>query len=172
MRAAADREILLGEISGVFGVRGWVKVYSHTQPRENILSYSPWRLRHRGETRQVRLLEGRCQGKTVVARLEGVESREQAEALRGAGVFVTRSQLPPLPAGEYYWHDLIGLEVRDVEGRVLGRVIRLMETGANDVLVLEGPEGREILVPWIRDRVIRRVDLEAGVIEVDWDPDY
>ncbi|BCX87826.1 16S rRNA processing protein RimM [Methylomarinovum tepidoasis] len=172
MRTATDREILLGEISGVFGVRGWVKVYSHTQPRENILSYSPWRLRYRGETRQVRPLEGRRQGKTVVARLEGVESREQAEALRGAGIFVARSQLPPLPAGEYYWHDLIGLEVRDVEGRVLGRVIRLMETGANDVLVLEGPEGREILVPWIRDRVIRRVDLEAGVIEADWDPDY
>ena len=171
MRAATDREILLGEISGVFGVRGWVKVYSHTQPRENILTYSPWRLRHRGETREVRLLASRRQGKTVVAQLEGVETREQAEALRGAEILVRRSQLPPLREGEYYWNDLIGLDVRDVEGRTLGGVVRLMETGANDVLILAGPEGREILIPWIRDQVIRRVDLDAGVIEVDWDPD-
>lgn len=166
------QRIEIGEISGVHGVRGWVKIYSYTQPRENVLRYSPWRIRHRGEEHVMKVMEGRRQGRIVVARLQGIETREQAEALRGARIGIERSQLLPLAEGEYYWADLIGLEVIDSGGRNLGKVTNLMETGANDVLIVRGQDGREILIPWIRQRVIQEVDLAAGVIRVDWDPDY
>ncbi|HEB76976.1 MAG TPA: 16S rRNA processing protein RimM, partial [Methylothermaceae bacterium] len=102
----------------------------------------------------------------------GIDTRDQAEALKGAQISIAREQLPDLPPGEYYWTDLIGLRVIDTEGRDLGQVANLLETGANDVLIVRGAGRREILIPWIRDRVIRKVDLAAGRIEVDWDPDY
>jgi len=167
-----SRRIQLGEIAGVHGVKGWVKVYSHSQPRENILRYSPWQLEQRGTIRTLELLQGRRQGKNVVARLQGIDTREQAEALRGARISVERTQFLPLAEGEYYWADLIGLEVTDTQGNSLGKVKNLMETGANDVLIVRDEEGREILIPWLRDRVILEVDLMTGHIRVDWDPDY
>ncbi len=120
----------------------------------------------------MQVLEGRRQGKTVVARLQGIETREQAEALRGALISIERSQLQPLPIGEYYWADLIGLEVLDTRGRQLGRVTNLMETGANDVLIVRDEDGKEILIPWLKERVILEVNLEMGNIRVDWDPDF
>ncbi len=166
------RRITIGEISGAYGIKGWVRIHSHTQPRENVLRYSPWELEHRGERRQVRVLAGRRQGRGVVAQIEGIDTRDQAERLRGAKIHIDRDQLPELPAGEYYWADLIGLRVVDRQGRDLGQVVNLLETGANDVLIVHGEAGREILIPWIRERVIEKVDLEARTIRVDWDPDY
>lgn len=156
----------------MFGIQGWVKVYSYTQPRENVLRYSPWELEHRGNRWKVSVLTGRRQGQTVVAALKGIDTCEQARALRGAKISIDRTQLPPLAPGEFYWVDLIGMEVIDLTGQHLGQVADLMETGANDVLIVRGPEGKEILIPWLRDRVIRDLDLEAGVIRVDWDLDY
>lgn len=167
-----SRRIPIGEISGVHGVKGWLKVYAYTEPRENVLRYSPWQLEHRGEVRQLKLLEGRRQGKTVVVRLEDIATREQAETLKGARISIERSQLLPLPEGEYYWTDLIGLEVIDSAGTPLGEVTRLMETGANDVLIVRNGDRREILIPWLKDQVILEVDPKAGFIRVDWDPDY
>ncbi|GAB6067738.1 ribosome maturation factor RimM [Methylothermus subterraneus] len=165
------KRVPVGEISGVFGLQGWVKVRSYTEPRENILRYSPWELEHRGQRWEVTVTAGRRHGPAVVAALAGIVTPEQAHALRGAKISIARSQLPPLPPGEFYWVDLIGLEVFDLNGRSLGRVVELMETGANDVLIVRGSE-REILIPWLRDRVIRELDLDAGVMRVDWDPDY
>ena len=167
-----SQRVTIGEISGVYGIKGWVRIHSFTQPRENVLKYSPWQLQHRGQTWNVAVLAGRRQGKGVVARIEGIDTRDQAEALKGAQISIAREQLPDLPPGEYYWTDLIGLRVIDTEGRDLGQVANLLETGANDVLIVRGAGRREILIPWIRDRVIRKVDLAAGRIEVDWDPDY
>ncbi len=164
--------IPVGEISGAFGIQGWVKVYSYTQPRENVLQYSPWELEHRGNRFKVAVLTGRRQGQTVVAALEGIATREQAQALRGAKISIDRAQLPELPPGEFYWVDLIGLKVIDLNGQHLGQVADLMETGANDVLIVRGLGDKEILIPWLRDRVIRDLDLEAGTIRVDWDLDY
>lgn len=167
-----SRRIQIGEISGVHGVKGWLKVYSCTEPRENVLRYSPWQLDHGGEVRKLKLLEGRRQGKTVVVRLEGITTREQAEVLRGTKISIDRSQLLPLPEGEYYWADLIGLEVIDSGSHPLGRVTGMMETGANDVMIVRGGDRREILIPWLKERVILEVDPDAGLIRVDWDPDY
>ncbi len=165
-------EILVGKISSVFGIKGWVKVFSYTQPREQIFNYTPWFLAKKdGGLKSIQVLDSRKQGKSLVARLEGIETRQQAEALIGAQIKIQRSQLPPLEPGEYYWHDLIGLKVEDLSHRSLGRIAEMMETGANDVMIVRD-EGREMLIPWIRDQVVKKVDLAAGKVQVDWDPEY
>jgi len=165
---ARQRMLVLGRITGLYGVRGWVKVFSETEPRENILSYQPWLLGESGAPR--RLEEGRRQGKGLVAKLEGCDDRDQAAALLGQVISVRRDQLPPAGSGELYWADLEGMMVETLEGLPLGRVAYLLATAANDVMVVEGD--RERLIPFLRDQVVREVDLEIGRIRVDWEPDF
>jgi 16S rRNA processing protein RimM len=165
---SAQTEIALGYISAVHGIKGWVKVSSWTRPMEAILQYQPWLL---GEDRKpVTIVDGRKQGKGIAALLPGFEDREQAVSLVGLQIFVGRDQLPETDEDEYYWSDLEGLEVKTTNGELLGRVERLMETGANDVLVIRG--NREHLVPFIQGQYVTSVDLEDGTIEVDWDPEF
>lgn len=165
-----ERLVTLGEINGVFGVQGWVKVWSYTEPRERILEYSPWRLGTAdGDWREMAVLDGRRQGNTVVARLDGIDDRDEALALNGAEIAVTRDRLPPPGEDEYYWADLEGLRVVTLDDDELGRVKSLFRTGANDVMVVAGE--RERLVPFVLERYVRDVDFEAGVIRVDWDPE-
>ncbi|NIM27681.1 MAG: ribosome maturation factor RimM [Gammaproteobacteria bacterium] len=164
------QRVTMGRVSGVYGVRGWLRVRSDCEPAEGLLGYSPWQLKTAGGWRSHALEGGRAHGSGLVAKLAEVDDRDQARTLVGADIAVDRSQLAPLADDEYYWSDLIGLEVVTREGTSLGRVTGLMETGANDVLVLSGD--RERLVPFIRDQVVVRVDREAGRIEVDWDPDF
>jgi 16S rRNA processing protein RimM len=164
----AQKKVALGYVSAVHGVRGWVKVHSWTRPIEAILQYQPWLL---GEnTKPVDLVDGRLQGKGLAVLLPGYDDRDQAASLVGTQIFVRREQLPATAKDEYYWSDLEGLAVRTTGGVLLGRVARLMETGANDVLVVRGE--REHLVPFVPGQYVTRVDLEDGVIEVDWDPDF
>jgi 16S rRNA processing protein RimM len=170
VKAAASKMVALGQVSGVFGVRGWVKVFSHTSPSSNILSYSPWYLGGDDGWEAFEVLEGQSHGKGLIVRLAGLQDREQAANLVGRVIAVDRAQLPEPEAGEYYWTDLQGLRVQTAEGVELGRVDHLFETGANDVLVVQGD--RERLVPYIWGEVIRSVDLEAGLMVVDWDPDF
>lgn len=170
MAGDAEKRVVLGRVSGLYGVKGWVKVFSETQPRENILSYSPWQLKIQGEW-QIRTVEtGRRQGKGVVAKLEGCDERDAAAALMGAEIAVSRDQLPPLESGEYYWADLVGLQVETLDGVPLGVVDHLFETGANDVVVVKG--ARERLIPFVRPEVVREIDLAAGRMRVDWDPEF
>jgi len=164
----ADKQLALGYISAVHGIKGWVKVHSWTRPMEAILDYQPWLLGE--DKRPVKIIDGRKQGKGLAALLPGFEDREQAVTLVGIQIFVRRDQLPATSKDEYYWSDLEGLNVHTTKGEVLGRVERLMETGANDVLVIRGE--REHLVPFIQGQYVTRVDLEAGLIEVDWDPEF
>lgn len=169
-----DRGRLLevGRISGVYGVRGWVRIYSHTAPREDILGYTDWHLRQ-GEMawRPIRLLEGRRQGKAIVARLEGVNDREAAHALMGADIAVPRDALPPPEPGTYYWADLEGARVITTDGVSLGTLSYLFETGAHDVMVVGGDD-RERLIPFVVDQVVVAVDLAARTVTVDWAPDF
>jgi len=165
---SAHKIVALGYVSAVHGVKGWVKVHSWTRPMEAILQYQPWLL---GESNKpVSIVDGRLQGKGLAVLLPGFEDREQAATLVGSQIFVRRGQLPVAAKGEYYWSDLEGLEVKTTDGVLLGRVVRLMETGANDVLVVRG--NREHLVPFVQGQYVTRVDLESGEIEVDWDPDF
>jgi 16S rRNA processing protein RimM len=167
---STDRRILLGRVAGDFGVRGELKLLSWTDPRDAIFKYQPWILRTGDAEREVSGVRGRDTHKLVIASFPGVESREQAEALKGADIWVRRSQLPPPRPGEYYWVDLEGLAVRTVESVALGTVSHLFDTGANPVLVIAGE--RERLVPFISDQYVKSVDFEAGVVVVDWDPDF
>jgi 16S rRNA processing protein RimM len=166
-----DDFISIGEITSVFGIKGWVKVHSFTEPRENILNYSPWFLKKGNEVQEVKLLNGKRQGKTIVASLDGVSDRDVAASYSGWDIQIKQSQLPKPESGEYYWADLIGLQVETDEGVLLGKVDYLIETGANDVLVVQDGE-TERLIPFLQDQVIKKIDLESRQMVVDWDPDF
>ena len=164
-----DDLICVGHILGAQGIKGWVRVFSNTSPRDNIVNYSPWTLEQGGELRQVKI-SGRSQGKNVLARIDGCEDRNQAEALIGCRIFIDRAQLPALQEGDYYWSDLVGLKVESLQGEPLGEVSALMETGADDVLVLQGE--RERLIPFVFGDIVHEVDIERKRMVVDWLPDY
>ncbi len=171
MSAAAGGYVVLGRVAGLFGVRGWVRVLSYTEPREAILRYGEWYVLAPGGERRLAVRAGKQHGKGIVALLEGCAEPQDAAPLIGADVAVTRESLPPLGPGEVYWADLEGLRVVTTSGVDLGHVHHLIETGANDVLVVRAAD-RERLVPWIADQVVHAIDLEGGVITVDWDPEF
>ncbi|GIX34257.1 MAG: ribosome maturation factor RimM [Lysobacteraceae bacterium] len=163
-------EVRVGEIVGVFGVRGELKLRSHTDPPLAISRYLPWMLRLRGEVHRVDAPRVRTHGKGLLLQLEQAMDRDQAQSWVGAEIWVPRSALPPTAEGEYYWVDLEGLEVHTVDGVLLGRISHLFATAANDVIVVRGE--RERLIPFLQPDVVRKVDLEAGRMVVDWDPQF
>lgn len=174
-----NNRVAIGRISGVFGVRGWVKVYSYTAPRANVVQYSPWFLRHDGTESTREVLDGQAHGDGVVASLAGIHDRDAAAALIGAEIEVDRESLGPALSGatadpgvpaEFFWVDLQGMEVRTQAGESLGFVDHLFETGANDVMVVVGA-GRH-LIPFLYGTVVRTVDGDRRVITVDWDTDF
>lgn len=169
MTDALRQPVILGRIVGLFGVRGWVKVHSYTEPREALLDYRDWLLGREGTWQQVEPVEGRQHGKGIVVRLQGIEDRDAAAELLGSEIGVDRDTLPEPEEGRYYWADLEGMTVENKVGTELGKVAYLMATGANDVLVVDGPVER--LIPFVPDTVILDVDLAAGVIRVDWEWD-
>jgi 16S rRNA processing protein RimM len=160
----------MGKIVGLYGLRGWVKVFSHTRPKEAILTYRPWLVQLQGDWQELNVAEGRVQGKGLAARFEGYTDRDQAAALVGAEIALTLAQLPAAGKGEHYWAQLEGLKVINLEGEELGTVSHLFETGANDVLVVHLGK-RERLIPYTK-HVVREVDLDSGVIRVDWDAEF
>lgn len=167
---AASVRIPVGRISGIYGVAGWVRVESWTRPITNILNYSPWRIGEGEGQQDCELLEGRAQGNGLVAKLRGLEDRDVARTWIGKRISVLRGQMPELPEGQYYWCDLIGMDVSNRDGINLGKLTDILETGANDVLVIEGEQRH--LVPLILDRYVLAVDLQGRRITVDWEPDY
>ena len=162
--------VVLGRVSGLFGVQGWVRVFSHTDPREGIVRYSPVFLKQRDEWRLIEIEAGRAHGAGVVLKFVGCDDRDQAATLLQREIAVRRAQLPPPEPGEYYWADLEGLRVVTLDGVELGTVHSLFATGANDVMIVRG--ARERLVPFIRGDVIDEFDLERRLLRVDWDPDF
>jgi len=163
--------IVIAQLGRPYGIKGWVWLHPYTRPAENIKRYRDVYLRTaQGEVQAVRIDKLSVTPKGITAKFASVDGRDGAEALARAEVLVEHDALPPAGPREYYWRDLVGCEVVHVTGQVLGTVRELMETGANDVLVVEGD--RERLVPFLPDEVIKDVDLAAKRIEVDWDPDF
>lgn len=153
-------------------MRGEVKLESWTEPRDAIFRYQPWTLRDaHGREREVSGVRGRETGKHVVATFPDVVDRTAAEALLGLEIHVPRDALPPAKPGEFYWADLEGLRVVTVDGVALGTVSHLFSTGANDVLVARDDE-RERMIPFVQPQYVTAIDLDAGVVTVDWDPDF
>ena len=169
MHQPQDEAICVGHVTGAQGIKGWVRVFSNTSPRENIVNYSPWLMEIDNQFREIEI-EGRLQGRNVIAHLTGIEDRDQASGLTGCKIYILPEQLPKLEEGEFYWSQLIGLEVESLEADVLGTIDAMMETGANDVMVLKGD--RERLIPFVMDEVVREVDLANKRVVVDWQPDY
>ena len=160
----------MGRVVAPYAVRGWIKLQTFTEYLDSLLDYPVWRLGKDGRWRDYRVLDGKIHGQYLMAGLEGVEDRTAAEALMGLDVAVLREEMPEADEDEYYWDDLIGLDVVNLVGEALGRVEGLLETGANDVLQVRNGE-TERLLPFV-DAVVKEVDLEAGRLVVDWGLDY
>lgn len=182
-QSGTSEKVILGRIAGVYGVKGWLKIFSYTDPMEAIVDYSPWHIRPENRKNapwaKVDVKAGKRHAKTVVAKLEHCNDRDQAQAFIGSEIAIELDQLEELSgSNEFYWHDLIGLRVINLQGIELGVVKKMMETGANDVLVVvseaEGAEKETVerLIPWTMHMAIIAVDLGQGIIEVDWDPDF
>ncbi len=162
----------MGRLVGLYGVQGEVKIESWSDPRIQIFDFLPWYVtRKDGYEKEFEVVSGRPQGKGLVARLSGIEDRDLAQSWLGAEISVARSKLPALPSGKWYWCDLEGLEVITLEGVSLGRISHLIATGANDVMVVRDGK-RERLVPFVNGVWVHSVDLTAGRIMVNWDPEF
>ena len=173
--SAVNGMLVVGKITGCYGIKGWLKVHSYTDPPENFLGFTGWHLRRGGTLEPVEFDSGKRHGKGLVAHIKGVDERSLAEAYTGLEIAVSENVLPPLDQGDYYWRDLQGLQVwcqNDKEKVLLGTVDYLIETGANDVLVVKACDGsideQERLIPYVQGDVVTRVDLKEAVLEVNW----
>jgi 16S rRNA processing protein RimM len=185
----SGKRVIVGRVGGVYGVRGWVKIHSFTTPPEGLFAYSPWFLLppsnntgsagQNSRSEQVKLLEFRPHGKFFVAHFEGYDDRERATLVSQRDIEVSEVALPSLPEGEYYWQQMYGLNVCiETEGSelLLGKVSSHMETGANDVMEVvpcqDSLDDRTRLLPFVPGVHVLKIDLVAGKIMVDWDPDF
>ncbi|MBL4772656.1 MAG: 16S rRNA processing protein RimM [Alcanivoracaceae bacterium] len=164
-----DSRILIGKVSGCFGVKGWLKIFSYSDPRENITTYKSWIVGNK----HFDSVESKKNGKLIVAKLKGVEDKETAQTLIGQKVEIEKQQLSQLNLNQFYWHDLIGLEVTNTEGINFGKIKSMLDTGAHDVVIINGT--RERLIPYIIDEpdgtTIIKIDLEKKTMLVDWHED-
>lgn len=168
-----DSHIQVGHIQGVLGIKGWLKVFSHCRPKEQILDYANWELRSSSGVVVYELQEGKLHSNGVVVKFQNINDRSQAELLKGSEIWVAKSELSDLEDDEFYWFQLEGLKVLTLEGEDLGQVKRMMETGANDVMVVRNKtDKQEILIPYVREQVIKEVDLDKNTIIVDWQKNY
>jgi 16S rRNA processing protein RimM len=165
-----ERRILIARVVGAFGVRGEVKLQSFTDPLKQVLKYQPWILIHQGLEKEISDIRARETNKGLTVFFPGIEDRDAAEAMKGAEVWVARSSLPTPKAGEFYWVDLEGMQVQNLEGVAFGKVSHLFNNGANDVMVVSGE--RERLLPFVMNDYIKQIDFDTQKIVVDWDADF
>ena len=171
---------VIGKITTVYGVKGWVKVHSYTEPMENFFGYTDFLIQRNGSWSSIDFAEGKRHGKGLVARISGVDDRDVAAGYTRCDIAIPVSAMPKLEDDEFYWHQLEGLKVltkgSDGDDLLLGVVSHMLETGANDVLVVRKCQGsidkQERLIPYLPDQFIQHIDLEAGEIRVDWDPEF
>ena len=164
------RRIEVGRLGAAHGVRGWLRVQSFTDPPQRLFEWKSWRLESQnGPAREVKLLEVRPQGNGWIAKLEGIDERDGAARLTGQMILVERELLPPAEGREHYRDDLVGFEVKHIEGVLLGAVDHFLDTPGNAVMVIKGE--REYLVPVTRAH-LRSVDKDTRKVVVDWPEDF
>ncbi|UUO25623.1 ribosome maturation factor RimM [Colwellia sp. M166] len=171
------KEVILGKVGAVYGIKGWLKIHSFTDDQEAILDYFPWSLKLGNKIQSVDITDWRKHNNGLVVKVAGIDDRDVAQKLVGSEIFVSEDALSDLPEGEFYWRDLIGMTVVTDKGYDLGQVSDIMETGANDVLVVkanlkDGFGKKERLIPYLMDQVILSVSAEDKQICVDWDPGF
>ena len=170
-------KITLGKIGSVYGVKGWLKIHSFTDDSEAILDYMPWSLKLGEKTQTVEVTDWRKHNNGLIAKFAKYDDRDQAQSLVGSEILTNGESLPVLPDGEFYWRDLIGMAVATTQGYDLGTVSDMLETGANDVLVVKANHNdafnqKERLIPYLFEQVVISVSLENKQISVDWDPGF
>lgn len=168
-----ENYVVLGRFSGAYGILGWIKVISFTEQRNNIISYQPW-LVNLGHAWDFIYIEQWyfCRNNLIV-KIKDINDRETAFSLRNKEINIHRFQLPELKDNEYYWNDLVGCDVYTIFGINLGKIIYLIETGSNDVLVVRGRnvmnfDIQEFLIPFIEGDIVRSVDIFNKIILIDW----
>jgi 16S rRNA processing protein RimM len=171
------KDVTLGKVGAVYGIKGWLKIHSFTDDQEAILDYFPWSLKLGNKVQSVEITDWRKHNNGLVVKFAGIDDRDIAQKLVGSEIFVSEDALSDLPEGEFYWRDLIGMTVVTDKGYDLGQVSDIMETGANDVLVVkanlkDGFGKKERLIPYLMDQVILSVSTENKQICVDWDPGF
>lgn len=174
----ASDTLVIGKIGAPYGVKGWVKITSYTHELEGVFAYSPWLLgQEQGDKKQYIVDQWRTHNKGLVAKLVGVENRDDAESIKNLEISIKAEQLPHLADNDFYWRELVGMQVVTEQGYSLGVVKELFETGANDVMLIKANLNdafghKERMVPYLLDQVIKQVDRQAKTIKVDWDPAF
>ncbi|MDF2177134.1 ribosome maturation factor RimM [Aliiglaciecola sp. CAU 1673] len=176
MSKASDT-LVVGKVGAPYGVKGWVKITSYTDYPAGIFDYKPWLIRQGDSLKELQVDLWREQGKSLIAKLVGVEDRDAADRLKNLEICIIADQLPPLEEGDYYWRDLVGLKVVTEKGYDLGTIRELFETGSNDVLVVKANVNdafgqKERMLPFLMEQVVKKVDLAAKTMVVDWDPEF
>lgn len=171
---ALTQPLVVGRFGGAYGIKGWVKLFSHTEPAENILSYKGLWIQAGSDWTQLDISSAKAHGQGFILKINGCDDRNKAAEFTSRDIAIDKSQLPSLDEKEdgYYWSDLIGLKVVNTDAEELGVVQSLMETGANDVLVLKSAKGDECLVPFVSNEIVKSVDLAGSLITVDWPSDF
>jgi 16S rRNA processing protein RimM len=163
--------VLIGRIGAPYGIKGWVKINSYTRPASNISTYPKWFLKKpQGDWQLVAVEACKPHGKTWIVKLGDIADPEQAKSITHAEVAVERDSLPPAAADEIYWMDLEGCTVINLAGITLGKVDYMLETAGSDVMMVKGEH--DYLIPFLRDRYIKAVDIEDKQITVDWDENF
>lgn len=174
--AAVGKWVVMARVGKPHGIKGWLRLESFTSPADNLLQYNEFSVRCGDQLKRLTVDDYRAQSGKLVGHFAGYDAPETARELTGLELLVDSAELPALETGDFYWHQLQGLTVINLEQENFGRIARLLETGANDVLVVK-PDGdsiddRERLIPYLPDRVIRKVDLQSATVTVDWQADY
>ena len=172
-----ESKVILGKLGSVYGVKGWLKVHSFTEDSEAILDYFPWSLKLGNKEQRVEVSDWRKHNNGLIVKIAGIDDRDQAQGIVNFEIFVDSDALPELPEGEFYWRDLIGMAVVNEQGYNFGQVADIMETGANDVLVVKANRNdafgkKERLIPYLFEQVVMSVSVENKQICVDWDPGF
>lgn len=164
-----NEPVILAKITGHYGVKGWLKIFSYTDPQTAILNYQKFLIYKHGYWENILISEAKKHGKKIIVKIEGIDDREIAEDFIGLKIGIFREKLPTLEGDQYYWADLEGLKVIDSAGKLLGKVSYILKTGANDVLVVQEENAeKEILIPFVFGNVILDVNLSESEIKVDW----
>jgi 16S rRNA processing protein RimM len=169
--------IVLGTIGSAYGIRGWLKVFSSTENAESIFDYQPWLIQQLAQWQFIELEDWKHHSQDLIIKVKGIDDRDAASSLTHCEIIVDSEQLPSLEGDNYYWKDLMGCQVVTPSGYELGKVIDMIETGSNDVMVvkanLKDTFGiKKRLVPFLHGKVIKKIDLTARVIKADWNPGF
>lgn len=173
----ASDTLVVGKIGAPYGVKGWVKITTYTQEQDGIFAYTPWLLGQVQEGKTYVVDQWRTHNKGLVAKLVGVDTRDDAESIKNLEISIKAEQLPQLADDDFYWRELVGMQVVTEQGYSLGVVKELFETGANDVMLIRANLNdafgqKERMVPYLLDQVVKQVDRQAKTIKVDWDPAF